>query len=69
MDYRDGTRLQGNTNAESTLLYGKGRAYGVELLLKNETGRLIGWVGYILSKSQRQFTEINGGSWFNARQD
>jgi hypothetical protein len=69
VDYRDGTQLRGNQDVESTLLYGKGRAYGVEFLLKKETGRLTGWVGYTLSKSERQFTEINGGSWFNARQD
>ena len=69
IDYRDGTQLRGNQDVESTLLYGKGRAYGVELLLKKETGRLTGWVGYTLSKSERQFTEINSGAWFNARQD
>lgn len=54
---------------ESNLLYGRGRAYGLELLVRKETGRLTGWVGYTLSKSQRQFTDINGGAWFNARQD
>ncbi|MBU6121315.1 TonB-dependent receptor [Hymenobacter siberiensis] len=69
IDYRDGTQLRGNQDVESTLLYGKGRAYGIELLLKKETGRLTGWVGYTLSKSERQFTDINSGSWFNARQD
>ncbi|WP_233454621.1 TonB-dependent receptor [Hymenobacter negativus] len=69
IDYRDGTQLRGNQDVESTLLYGKGRAYGVEFLLKKETGRLTGWVGYTLSKSERQFTDINSGTWFNARQD
>ena len=69
VDYRDGTELRGNQDVESTLLYGAGRAYGVELLLKKETGRLTGWVGYTLSKSERQFAAINGGAWFNARQD
>jgi len=69
VDYRDGTNLNGNQDVESTLLYGRGRAYGIEFLLKKETGRLTGWVGYTLSKSQRQFDEINGGAWFNARQD
>ncbi|MCC2548593.1 TonB-dependent receptor [Hymenobacter sp. BT175] len=69
LDYRDNTRLRPGTDVESTLLYGKGRAYGVELLLRKNTGRLSGWVGYTLSKSERQFTDINSGSWFNARQD
>ncbi len=69
IDYRDGTELRGNLDVESTLLYGKGRAYGMELLLKKETGRLTGWVGYTLSKTERQFVGINDGAWFNARFD
>jgi hypothetical protein len=69
IDYRDGTELRGNLDVESTLLYGKGRAYGVEFLLKKETGRLTGWLGYTLSKTERQFAGINDGAWFNARFD
>ncbi|AMR26860.1 collagen-binding protein [Hymenobacter psoromatis] len=69
IDYRDGTQLQANQDVEATLLYGKGRAYGAELLLRKETGRLTGWVGYTLSKSQRQYSDINSGAWFNYRQD
>jgi hypothetical protein len=69
IDYRDGTQLRGNFDVEASLLYGIGRAYGIEFLLRKDVGRFTGWLGYTLSKSQRQFTEINGGSWFNARQD
>jgi len=69
IDYRDGTQLRGNFDVEASLLYGIGRAYGIEFLVRKDVGRLTGWLGYTLSKSQRQFAEINGGSWFNARQD
>ena len=69
LDYRDGTQLRANQDVESTLLFGQGRAYGIEFLLKKETGRLTGWAGYTLSKTERQFTDINAGAWFNARQD
>jgi hypothetical protein len=69
IDYRDGTQLRGNFDPEASLLYGKGRAYGVEFLVRKDVGRLSGWVGYTLSKTERQFTGINGGAWFNARQD
>jgi hypothetical protein len=69
IDYRDGTQLRGNFDVEASLLYGTGRAYGVEFLVRKDVGRLTGWLGYTLSKSQRQFADINGGSWFNARQD
>ena len=69
LDYRDGTQLRGNFDPEASLLYGIGRAYGIEFLLRKDVGRLTGWVGYTLSKSERQFTDINSGAWFNARQD
>ncbi len=69
IDYRDGTQLRGNFDVEASLLYGIGRTYGIEFLLRKDVGRFTGWVGYTLSKSERQFTEINSGAWFNARQD
>lgn len=69
IDYRNGADLQANENVESELVYGIGRAYGVELYLKKRQGRLNGWVSYTLSRSERQFDEINNGSWFSARQD
>src|SRR3546814_14699855 len=46
-----------------------GRAYGVELYLKKQKGKLNGWLSYALAKSERQFEGINGGAWFAARQD
>ena len=69
IDYRDGTQLRGNLDVESALLYGTGRAYGIEFLLRKDVGRLTGWVGYTLSRTERQFAEINQGSYFPARQD
>jgi hypothetical protein len=69
IDYRNGASLQANDNVESELLYGKGRAYGIEFFVKKKTGRLNGWIGYTLSKTERQFDEINNGQYFNARQD
>ncbi len=38
IDYRNGAEIQGNANPESDLLYGSGRAYGLELLLKKKAG-------------------------------
>ena len=54
---------------ETQLLYGKGRAYGLELLLKKKTGKLTGWLSYTLSKSEKQINGINDNEWYNARQD
>lgn len=51
------------------MLFGKGRAYGVEWLLKKKTGKLTGWLAYTLSKSERQVDGINNNDWYNTRQD
>jgi outer membrane cobalamin receptor len=69
IDYRDGANLSPTTDVESSLLYGRGRAYGLELLARKDAGRLTGWVSYTLSRSERQFDQINGGDWFRAKQD
>jgi len=69
IDYRDGADLQANEYIEGELLFGKGRAYGLEMFLKKRRGKLSGWISYALSKSQRQFDGINYGNWFAARQD
>ncbi|MGV3761640.1 TonB-dependent receptor [Parapedobacter sp.] len=69
IDYRNAADLQANEHIEGELLYGIGRAYGVELYLKKQKGRLNGWLSYTLAKSERQFDDINDGMWFDARQD
>ena len=69
IDYRDGANVQSNGTIETELLYGKGRAYGVEWLLRKKQGRLTGWVGYTLSKSEKKIDGINNDQWYNAFQD
>lgn len=69
IEYRNGTDLRGNQNVEADLVYGKGRAYGLELFFKKKFGKFNGWVGYTISKTERQFDQIENGNWFNARQD
>ncbi|MEJ6981111.1 TonB-dependent receptor [Pedobacter sp. P351] len=69
IEYRSGTDLRGNSNVEADLLYGDGRAYGLELFLKKRFGKFNGWLGYTLSRTERQFSDINGGIWFPSKQD
>lgn len=69
LDYRNGADFQFTEALETQLLSGKGRAYGLELLLRKKTGRLTGWVGYTLSRTEKQIDGINGGNWYAARQD
>lgn len=69
IEYRNGTDLRGNQNVEADLVYGKGRAYGLELFFKKKYGKFNGWIGYTISKTERQFDLVNEGRWFKARQD
>jgi len=69
IEYRSGTDLRGNRNVEADLLFGDGRAYGIELFLKKRFGKINGWIGYTLSKTERKFNDINSGQWFLAKQD
>jgi CarboxypepD_reg-like domain/TonB-dependent Receptor Plug Domain len=69
IDYKNAANTFGNDNIESELLYGSGRAYGIEFLLRKKTGKLTGWLGYTLSKVEKKFDDINNGNYFPARQD
>ncbi|MBD1362920.1 TonB-dependent receptor [Mucilaginibacter sp. ZT4R22] len=70
IDYRDGADvLNGQNNIESQLLFGKGRAYGLEMQLKKQTGPITGWISYTLSKTEKQINGINNNQWYDARQD
>ena len=69
LDLKNGAEIRANEYIEGELLYGRGRAYGLELLLKKKYGKLTGWVGYTYSRTERQIDGINNGSWYPARQD
>ncbi|MGN6491144.1 MAG: TonB-dependent receptor [Agriterribacter sp.] len=70
VDYRDGADIFTNSDAiESQLLFGKGRAYGLELQFKKKAGKFTGWLSYTLSKTERRINGINNNKWYNARQD
>jgi len=64
-----------NENVETELLTGIGRAYGLELSIRKAVGRWNGWLGYTLSRSERQVLgptpeeTINNGDWFPANFD
>ena len=69
IDYRNGANTTANDLLEGELLYGIGRAYGIELILKKKQGRFTGWFGYTLSKTERKVEGINDFEWYNAKQD
>jgi hypothetical protein len=70
LDYKVGGDLVLNENIETEILQGDGKAYGIELLLKKQYGRLNGWLGYTYSRTFIKFDskfndeKINNGEYF-----
>jgi hypothetical protein len=75
VDYKGGTRLVMNENVEKDLIPVRGKAYGLELLIKKEEGRLRWSIGYTYARtflrSLGTFSDeiINNGEWFPANFD
>ena len=51
------------------ILYGRGNAYGGEITVSRNAGRLTGSVSYALMWANRQVPGINGGRWYPAKFD
>lgn len=71
IDYIDGADLIANDAIEQVILNGEARAYGMEVLLRKNDGKLKGWLSYTLSKSEQRTqgrtaieTGINNGEWY-----
>jgi hypothetical protein len=69
IDYKDGAEITLNENAEAQLLFGTGRAYGIELFLKKKYGKLNGWIGYTIARTEKKIDGINNGKYYRAKQD
>ena len=54
LDFSENWRDKVETN-------GTGNAVGIELLMQKTQGKLTGWIGYSLSKTNRKFANINYG--------
>lgn len=54
---------------EEHITQGKGEAYGIECMLSKTQGNLTGWINYTLSKSTRQYTDINLGRVYPFKYD
>ncbi|AXY75309.1 TonB-dependent receptor [Paraflavitalea soli] len=69
IEFRPGARLLLNQNMEGEMIFGKGVAYGLEFFLQKKTGKLTGWIGYTLSRTERTFPDMNNGRPFPYRYD
>ncbi|MDO9634785.1 MAG: TonB-dependent receptor [Paludibacter sp.] len=69
IDLKNGADIRANQHVEGELLFGKGRAYGFEMMMRKKYGDLNGWVSYTLSRTELSIPGINAGNWYPARQD
>lgn len=75
VDYKGGTNLVMDENIEKDIVNVRGRAYGLELVLKKTEGKIRYSIGYTYSrtfiKSLGTFSDeiINSGKWFPANFD
>ena len=69
IEFRPGAQLLLNQNLEGQMIFGSGKAYGLELFFQKKKGRLTGWIGYTLSRTERTFAAMNNGKAFPYRYD
>ncbi|MXO03839.1 TonB-dependent receptor plug domain-containing protein [Flavobacterium sp. HBTb2-11-1] len=63
------TQFNEITTFKNDLYVGRGKAYGLEMMLKKSNGKFSGWLSYTLSWSDRNFDELNNGRTYFAKYD
>jgi hypothetical protein len=75
LDYKSGASLLLNHHLETDVFETKGKAYGIEFLLKKNTGKINGWISYTYSRTFLKEDDplagqtINGGNYYPASFD
>ena len=75
LDYKSGAILIMNDDLEDDLVETRGKAYGIEFMVKKGIGKLNGWLSYTYARTFLQEMEdrgiytINGGAWYPAPHD
>ncbi len=68
LDYKSGAVLVLNHHIETEVINTKGRAYGIEFMIKKSTGKLNGWLSYTYSRVQLKQNDPNAGEIINQGQ-
>lgn len=69
LDFKDNPNFFGNPQIDAELRKGKGRAYGIELMVKKNNGKLTGWISYAFSRTFRTVDDINMGKEYRSPYD
>ncbi|MDP9230434.1 MAG: TonB-dependent receptor, partial [Bacteroidota bacterium] len=65
LDYKSGAQLVLNHHIETDVINTKGKAYGVEFMVKKKSGRLNGWMSYTYSRTLLKMDDPNIGAIVN----
>jgi hypothetical protein len=75
LDYKSGAVLVLNHNIETDVINTKGKAYGLELMIKKVAGKVNGWVSYTYSRTLLKMDDpiagevINRGEYYPSNYD
>ncbi|MBB6003986.1 TonB-dependent receptor [Arcicella rosea] len=76
VDYISGANLQLTKAIETQLIAGKGKAYGLEVMVTKKRGELSGWMSYTYARSLQQvrgdfpeLQQISDGNWYASNYD
>lgn len=75
LDYKSGATLVLNEFIERDALNTRGKAYGVEVMLRKRAGKLNGWLSYTYSRTllkmddEQQGVLVNRGEWYPSNYD
>ncbi len=75
VEYKDGADFLATPNLETTILQGDQSAFGIELMLAKNKGKLTGWISYAYSRSlvqiagENDWQNINHGNTYPANYD
>ncbi|MES2893508.1 MAG: carboxypeptidase-like regulatory domain-containing protein [Bacteroidota bacterium] len=75
LDYKSGAQLIMNDHVETDVFTTRGKAYGVEVMVRKPAGKLNGWISYTYSRTQLKMDDpiagevINKGNYYPANYD
>ena len=75
VEYKDGANFISSPQIETEVLQGKQKAYGIELMMKKNVGKLSGWLSFTYARSlikvdgENYWERINQGNWYPANYD
>ncbi|MCF8297369.1 MAG: TonB-dependent receptor [Saprospiraceae bacterium] len=69
IDFKDHAQILLNPRIEGEIRIGEATAYGIELLVRKQVGKLTGWLSYTYCKTERNVPEINNGNTYPSPYD